>query len=281
MYYQPRPCRTPRQGTHKEPNNRSDGKRETKVMNIIVTPQTINETEVNSVNARELWEKLGVKTPFSMWIKRRVEESMFDEGTDYLVHKNVNPENTGVSKVSIEYIITLDMAKHIAMMEKTNKAKEVRDYFIEVEKKYQATKSESVHLPTTYLEALEALVEKEKALLVYKPKAETYDELMSKDNLMYPTDGCKRLTANPLKLMKILKEQGYIYNNRAGYLRPRPKALELGWFALRDIPHHKDPDKTNQYMFMTLQGVEGIKKIADKAIAEGLIKPVKITKEVA
>lgn len=130
-------------------------------------------------------------------------------------------------------------------------------------------------LPTTYLEALEELVAKEKMLLEMKPKVEIYDDLMSKENLMYPMDGCKKLTANPKLLLNILKEKGYLFNNRKGDLRPRPKALENGWFVMREVPNYKDPeDKTREYMFMTLKGVTEIKPIADEAIAKGLIRPV-------
>jgi phage antirepressor YoqD-like protein len=158
---------------------------------------------------------------------------------------------------------------------KTPLAKQFRDWAEDFIIKKSEEKAESIKLPTTYLEALEELVVKEKMLLEMKPKVEIYDDLLSKENLMYPMDGCKKLTANPKLLLKILKEKGYVFNNRKGDLRPRPKALEKGWFVMRIVPNYKDPeDKTMEYMFMTLKGVVEIKPIADEAIAKGKIKAV-------
>ncbi|WP_345972804.1 antA/AntB antirepressor family protein [Sulfurimonas diazotrophicus] len=76
----------------------------------------------NAVNAREFWEQLEVKTRFNDWIRRRIEDSMFVEGQDYLV-----VTQTRVTE-GTEYIVSLKMAKHIAMMERTGKGYEVRQY---------------------------------------------------------------------------------------------------------------------------------------------------------
>lgn len=88
---------------------------------------------VNAVNARNLWESLEVSTPFGMWIQRRLEECQAQESVDFSV--------TQKSAVDIiekfqkkDYIISLDLAKHIAMLERTEIGRQVRQYFIEVEK---------------------------------------------------------------------------------------------------------------------------------------------------
>jgi len=164
---------------------------------------------------------------------------------------------------------------------KTPTAKEFRRWasnFI-VEK---SKESKAPAVPMTYIEALQAhlesvkqLEEANKVIALQAPKVEIYDDLMSKENLMYPMDGCRKLTANPKLLLNILKEKGYLFNNNKGELRPRPKALDKGWFVMREVPNYKDPeDKTREYMFMTLKGVAEIKPIADEAIAKGFIKPL-------
>ena len=101
---------------------------------ITITKATINNEEVNAVNARELHEKLGAKRDFSNWIKDRLEG--FTEGQDFTVAKIGDGENRGRFKPT-EYIISLDVTKHIAMMERNGQGKKIRQYFIEVEKQYR------------------------------------------------------------------------------------------------------------------------------------------------
>lgn len=103
---------------------------------ITITKVTINNEEVNAVNARELHEKLGSKQDYSTWIKRRIEKYEFIEGQDYLLHKFVEQLPSG-AKHCIEYIISLDMAKELAMVENNEQGRKVRHYFIEVEKRYR------------------------------------------------------------------------------------------------------------------------------------------------
>ena len=93
---------------------------------IQINKTTINGAEVNSVNSREIYSYLNISTDYSHWIKRAIEKYDFIDGFDYLV------KNDGVQK--IDYIVTLDMAKELCMVSNTEKGKEVRKYFIQIEK---------------------------------------------------------------------------------------------------------------------------------------------------
>jgi phage anti-repressor protein len=100
----------------------------------------VNETNfsgdtVLTVNARDLWKFLEVKRQYANWIKERVNEYGFIEDVDFTINKFVNGKNDGKFK-PVDYHVTLEMAKHLAMMEKNEKGHKVRQYFIEVEKAY-------------------------------------------------------------------------------------------------------------------------------------------------
>ena len=100
---------------------------------ITITTATINHEEVNAVNARDLWKFLGSKRQFGNWIKDRLEG--FTEGQDYVINKNVKTGNgASGAQYQIDYIISLDVAKHIAMLERNEQGRKIRQYFIEVEK---------------------------------------------------------------------------------------------------------------------------------------------------
>ena len=103
---------------------------------IVIQPQQIGNEEVNSVDARELHENLGVKKKFSDWIKYNIQKLNMSEGIDFATVPKIG---TGGKFDSLDYIVALDAAKHIAMMAGTSKAHEVRTYFIEFEKKAKAS----------------------------------------------------------------------------------------------------------------------------------------------
>lgn len=96
-----------------------------------------------AVSARELHEYLEVKTDFTDWCKRMFEYG-FDEGKDYIILLK-NGEKVSKSN-PIDYALTLDAAKEISMLQRSEKGKQARQYFIEVEK--AATK------PMTQIELL-------------------------------------------------------------------------------------------------------------------------------
>ena len=97
--------------------------------NIIkITKNNINGSEINSVNAREIYDYLGLaKGQFSRWIKTAIEKYDFIQNEDFL---SIDTDVEGVK----DYIVTLDMAKELCMVSNTEKGKEARKYFIEFEK---------------------------------------------------------------------------------------------------------------------------------------------------
>lgn len=118
---------------------------------INITTATINNEEVNAVNARELHDKLGVKRDFSNWIKDRLEG--FTEGQDFTVAKIGDGKNRG-RFAPIDYIISLDVAKHIAMLERNEQGRKIRQYFIEVEKEFRRQTSKTLPAPEVILSTL-------------------------------------------------------------------------------------------------------------------------------
>ena len=116
---------------------------------IKINQTQINGVEVNSVNARDLHKVLESRQDFSTWIKKRLEETDALESVDYmLLHKKM--EQVSGAKHLIEYALTTDIAKEIAMLERNEIGKKVRRYFIEVEKAYKQT----FVVPQTLSEAL-------------------------------------------------------------------------------------------------------------------------------
>lgn len=97
---------------------------------IQITKNTINGAKINSVNAREIHEFLEVKTKFADWIKRAIEKYDFIENQDFTILKNGNGSNA-----FIDYIVTLEMGKELAMLENNPKGKEIRKEFIDFELK--------------------------------------------------------------------------------------------------------------------------------------------------
>lgn len=98
---------------------------------IPVASRPIGGEAVLSANARELHEYLAVDTEFKDWMPRRIDEYGFEEGKDFCSFLS---ESTGGRRPK-EYIVSLDMAKELAMVERSPKGKEARMYFIECERK--------------------------------------------------------------------------------------------------------------------------------------------------
>jgi anti-repressor protein len=84
-------------------------------------------------NARDLHKFLGVGKRFASWIKERIAEYEFLENHDYVIISQ-NREKIGRGRPTTDYHLTLDTAKELAMVERNDKGRQVRRYFIDCEK---------------------------------------------------------------------------------------------------------------------------------------------------
>jgi len=104
---------------------------------IEITKQIIGNEETNAVNARDLHGALEIKRDYSTWIKAQIKSLSLEENTDFVSFTQKGEREIGAT-IRKEYALTLDAAKHIAMASRTERGRQVRAYFIEVEKKFRA-----------------------------------------------------------------------------------------------------------------------------------------------
>ena len=117
---------------------------------IIKVTQDNNGNSV--VSGRDLHEFLEVNTQYTKWFNRMAEYG-FTENVDFaVIVKNVYDDTAfGKTRKIIDHALTLDMAKEISMIQRTEKGKQARQYFIEVEKEYKKQINESqFRLPTNF-----------------------------------------------------------------------------------------------------------------------------------
>lgn len=116
----------------------------------------ITESEgIRVVSARELYEFLGGQERFSKWFARQLEWG-FVEKVDFNPYQQVRVAQEGerenIEREITDYALTLDTAKEIAMLQKSEKGKKIRQYFIDIEKKYHGGNVRDLEAKIRFLE---------------------------------------------------------------------------------------------------------------------------------
>ncbi len=143
----------------------------------------VNENQEPIVNGRELHKALGVKTAYKDWFKR-MREYGFIEKIDFC---SILSESTG-GRPETNHAIKLDMAKEIAMIQRNERGKEVRKYFIQVEKDFNSPEkviARALKIAEGKLNVLQLENTQQKQLIgELKPKADYLDQILQSKALV-------------------------------------------------------------------------------------------------
>jgi len=188
-----------------------------------------------TVSARDLYDFLDFeKAHWSRWTKKNIEGNQFAiENQDWMgftIEVNGNPTK--------DYALSIDFAKRIAMMSRSEKGEEIRSYFIECEEKLTGNTSiTTFQLPQTYSEALRHLADKieeteamQRQLEAAKPKIEFFDAVTdSKDAV--PMDQVAKVLNMGIgrnKMFQMLRDLGILQQNNIPY----QKYVDQGCFRV-------------------------------------------------
>lgn len=105
-----------------------------KVIDTEIVPVYENNKGERLINARELHKALGSKRQFANWIHERIKKYKFEENEDFLT---ILLKSEG-GRPKKEYILRIDVAKELCMIENNETGRQIRKYFIEVEKRYRS-----------------------------------------------------------------------------------------------------------------------------------------------
>lgn len=185
---------------------------------IPLSHEQIGDSLVQTVNARELHSFLEVGKVFAAWIQDRIQQYAFIEDVDYVI----TVSKTGIRKnvIQKDYFLTLDMAKELSMVERNQKGKEARQYFIRCEKRAQQPQW---NIPQTLPEALRLAAEQAEqvAILTIENKQQQVQieslESLFRQGMTIP-QFCKMLNGvNVMKVSEHLEEKSWLYNeSRSG-----------------------------------------------------------------
>ena len=156
---------------------------------------TKNEQGIETVNARELHAFLEVKTRFNDWIANRISEFGFSENKDF-VSLTENLVSGGKQNV---FHISIDMAKELSMLERNDKGKQARLYFIECERIAKAKQ-----VPQSFAEALQLAANQAKQLEAQAAKVNYFDKVCDTTGLVNATQVGQKFKMSAVTLNKNL-----------------------------------------------------------------------------
>lgn len=199
---------------------------------INLTTASIGGEQQKGVSARDLHAFLEVKSRFNDWIANRIKDFDFVENQDYLtLTKKI--VSGGLAK---EYLLTLNMAKELSMVERNEKGKQARQYFIQCEKQLKVAQKQFA-IPQTLPEALRLaadLADKnaalEKKAKEDAPKVEFCDKVVADNDAMTITRAAKLINYPPRKLKDYIRQIGWLYANSD---TPMQSTITSGYMVLR------------------------------------------------
>ena len=192
------------------------------------------EADRITLSARELHEFLEIKTEFAKWMHRMCEYG-FSKDVDYRVIVK-NDENPLGGRPSTDYEITIDMAKEIAMIQRNEKGKQARQYFIEVEKQWNSP--ERV-IARGLIESQKMIENLNQQIVEMRPKVLFADAVSTSKESILIGQLAKLIKQNGYeigqnRLFQWLRENGYLIKGGSRYNQPTQKAMDLGLFEVKE-----------------------------------------------
>lgn len=201
--------------------------------------------ELPTVLGRDLHEALGVKTAYKDWFPRMCEYG-FEEGKDFNPLKNERVQIEGTRKVKREVVdhqLSIPMAKEICMLQRSDKGKEFRQYFIKIEEQWntpEAVMSRALKLANKKIEEIKHINNRlEEKVEQDKPKVLFADAVTTADTSILVGDLAKLIKQNGVdigqkRLFDWLRENGYLIKNGNSKNMPTQKGMDLKLFEVKE-----------------------------------------------
>lgn len=192
-----------------------------------------------AVSARDLHKLLEVKTAYKDWFPRMCEYG-FAEGQDFCSFLS---ESTG-GRPAQDAILTIDMAKEICMLQRNEKGKIARQYFLQLEKDWNSPEkvmARALRIADKRIKALEAKTEAD------RPKVLFADSVTASKSSILVGEMAKLLKQNGVhtgqnRLFETLREKGFLIKRQGSdYNMPTQKSMEMGLFEIKEtVINHSD-----------------------------------------
>jgi anti-repressor protein len=202
-----------------------------KKMNELI-PINMNDPERITVSARDLHEFLEVGAAYKDWFPRMCEYG-FEEGKDFCSFLS---ESTG-GRPKHDAEITIDMAKELCMLQRNEKGKQARQYFIQLEKDWNSPEkvmARALQIANKKLQVLEAKAEED------KPKVLFADSVAASHTSILIFDLAKILKQNGVdiggnRLFDWMRKNGYLVRRKGSdYNMPTQRSMEMGLFEVKE-----------------------------------------------
>lgn len=237
-------------------------------MNQLITVN-LNDNQEPVVSGRQLHVALGVNSNYTTWFDRMTEYG-FTENEDYILLSNFGNQTGRGGHNKVDHIIKLDMAKEIAMIQRTDKGKEVRQYFIQVEKDFNSPEkimARALKIADNKIHKLEAQMEAD------KPKVLFANAVSASQTSILIGDFAKLLRQNGLeigqnRLFIWLRENGFLINRKGdSWNMPTQRSMDRGLFEIKERTHH-EPNGTIRISKTTKITGKGQVYFMEKLLAE-------------
>lgn len=203
-------------------------------MDILIKIE-VNESLEPIVSGRELHKALEVQSNYTTWFDR-MKDYGFTENADYVVcFPNLESESRG-GQNKIDHLIKLDMAKEICMIQRTERGKLARQYFIQVEKDYNS--------PEKIMARALQIAQREISSLKIecasmKPKALFADAVSASHTSILVGDLAKLLRQNGIdiganRLFEKLREKGFLMKSGSSKNMPTQTSMDRGLFEIKE-----------------------------------------------
>lgn len=227
-------------------------------MTNAIAPIFDNENGEVKISGRQLHMFLEVQTRYNDWFARMCEYG-FTEGEDY--YSNLSKTSEFGGRPAIDHLMTLSMAKELAMLQRTEKGKEARRYFIRIEEEWNTPE----RVMARALRFSERILSDTKALLADaqeqierdRPKVLFADSVSASHTTILIGELAKIIKQNGVdmgqnRLFQWMRENGYLVSRQGSdYNMPTQRAMELGLFTIKEttITHadgHTSINKTTK-----------------------------------